>query len=178
MLLKPVSTETGGSNATSTRTEEGSATIFLVVDPCTTECLGIHAARRGTRFEVLEPLRHGARASFGEFRKGIAVGLELRHDHVSAFVSDVYQEALRFLGITSRPSCVREPEGNGCAKRFLRTLKEQLLWRRRFATIAELQEALQAFRERSNRAWPIRRHGYRTPDAVRAAFAAPATVAA
>jgi transposase InsO family protein len=167
-----------GTDATSTLTDEGSATIFVVVDHCTTECLGIHAARRGTRFEALEPLRQGVRESFGEFREGVAVGLELRHDHGSAFVSDVYQEELRFLGITSSPSYVREPEGNGCAERFIRTLKEQLLWLRRFATIAELQEALQAFRERYNHEWLVQQHGYRTPAAVRAALAAPATVAA
>lgn len=167
-----------GTDATSTLTDEGGATIFVVVDHCTTECLGIHAARRGTRFEALEPLRQGVRESFGEFREGVAIGLELRHDHGSAFVSDVYQEELRFLGITSSPSYVREPEGNGCAERFIRTLKEQLLWLRRFATIAELQEALQAFRERYNREWLIQRHGYRTPAAVRAALATPATVAA
>jgi transposase InsO family protein len=167
-----------GTDATSTLTDEGSATIFVVVDHCTTECLGIRAARRGTRFEALEPLRQGVRESFGEYREGVAVGLELRHDHGSQFASDVYQEEVRFLGITSSPSYVREPEGNGCAERFIRTLKEQLLWLQRFATIAELQEALQAFRERYNRAWLIQRHGYRTPAAVRAAFATSGTVAA
>ena len=118
------------------------------------------------------------RESCGEFREAVAVGLELRHDHGSAFVSDVYQEELRFLGITSSPSYVREPEGNGCAERFIRTLKEQLLWLRRFATLAELQEAVQTFRERYNREWLIQRHGYRTPAAVRAALLAPATAAA
>jgi len=30
---------------------------------------------------------------------------------------------------------VREPEGNGCAERFIRTLKENLLWVRRFETV-------------------------------------------
>jgi hypothetical protein len=39
----------------------------------------------------------------------------------------VFQEELRFLGISSSPAFVREPEGNGCAERFIRTLKENLL---------------------------------------------------
>jgi hypothetical protein len=38
----------------------------------------------------------------------------------------VLQEALTLLGITSSPAFVREPEGNGCAERFIRTLKENL----------------------------------------------------
>jgi hypothetical protein len=42
--------------------------------------------------------------------------------------SDTFQDELRFLGIFSSPSFVRAPEGNGCAERFIRTLKEQVLW--------------------------------------------------
>jgi putative transposase len=149
------------------------------VDHCTTECLGIHAARRGTRFEALEPLRQAVRASFGEYHEGIANTLELRHDHGSMFMADVYQDEVRFLGITSSPAFVREPQGNGCAERFIRTLKEQLLWLRRFATIEELRLALQSFRERYNREWLIERHGYQTPSAARATLVGePATVAA
>jgi hypothetical protein len=41
-------------------------------------------------------------------------------------MSDLFQAELRFLGITSSPAFVREPEGNGCAERFIRTLKEQV----------------------------------------------------
>ena len=42
----------------------------------------------------------------------------------------------------SSPAFVREPEGNGCVERFIRTLKENLLWVRRFATIEDLRQAL------------------------------------
>ena len=43
-------------------------------------------------------------------------------------MSDAFQAELRFLGIESSPAFVRAPEGNGCAERFIRTLKENLLW--------------------------------------------------
>ena len=46
-----------------------------------------------------------------------------------------------------RPAFVRAPEGNGCAERLIRTLKENLLWVRHFETIEELRLALLAFRE-------------------------------
>jgi transposase InsO family protein len=62
---------------------------------------------------------------------------------------------------------VREPEGNGCAERFVRTLKEQLLWVRTFATAAELAEALREFKRTYNERWLIRRHGHRSPSQVR-----------
>ena len=120
--------EMWGTDLTSTLTGEGQASIFVTVDHCSTECLGIHAARRATRFEALEPLRQGVRACFGAFAEGIANGLTLRHDHGSQFVADDYQCELEFLGIASSPAFVREPEGNGCVERFIRTLKENLLW--------------------------------------------------
>jgi hypothetical protein len=48
-------------------TAEGQASIFVAVDHCSTECIGIHAARRATRFEALKPIRQGVRACFGAF---------------------------------------------------------------------------------------------------------------
>ena len=155
-----------GSDLTSTLTAVGQASI--AVDHCSTECIGIHAARRATRFEALEPIRQGVRACFGAFAKGIAAGLELRHDHGSQYVADDFQRELAFLGIAPSPAFVREPEGNGCAERFIRTLKENLLWVRRFDTVEELRQALHAFKDTYNRSWIVERHGYRSPAQVRA----------
>jgi putative transposase len=44
-----------GTDPTSTPTGEGQASILVTVDHGSTECVGIHAARRATRFEALEP---------------------------------------------------------------------------------------------------------------------------
>ncbi len=157
-----------GTDLTSAMTDEGQAAIFVAVDHCSTECVGIHAARRATRFEALEPIRQGVRESFGAFAAGIAGGLKLRHDHGSQFVAHDFQAEIAFLGIEGSPAFVREPEGNGCAERFIRTLKENLLWVRRFATVEELRQALLEFRRRYNETWLVERHGYRTPAQVRA----------
>ncbi len=64
------------------------------------------------------------------------------------------------------------------AERFIRTLKEQLLWVRTFDTVEELRLALLEFKELYNRAWLIERHGHQTPAAVRAAFTVVVEVAA
>ena len=126
--------ELWGTDATAClTTREGNATVFIAVDHCTQECVGIHAARPGTRFEALEPLRHGLRAHHG------AAGLSLRHDHGSQYLSCHFQGELRFLGIRSSPSFVAAPEGNGCAERFIRTLNEQLLWVEPFETVQQLR---------------------------------------
>jgi putative transposase len=167
-----------GTDLTATLTGEGQAAIFVTVDHASTECLGIHAARRATRFEALEPLRQAVRFAFGAFGEASAGGLKLRHDHGSQFVAEDFQRELAFLGIASSPAFVREPEGNGCVERFIRTLKENLLWVRRFDTIEELRLALHAFKNSYNRTWIVERHGYQTPAAVRAAQLAPLPAAA
>jgi len=156
-----------GTDLTSVTTGEGQAAVFIAVDHGSAECVGVHASRSADRFEALEPIRQAVRERFGAFAKGIAHGLALRHDHGSQYVSHHFQAEVRFLGIESSPAFVREPEGNGCAERFIRVLKENLLWIRRFATIEELRLALLAFQQTYNQSWIIERHGYRTPAQVR-----------
>src|SRR3712207_4016356 len=156
-----------GTDLTTTWTGEGQVAVFIAVDHCSAECVGIHAARHANRFEALEPLRQGIRRCFGGFAQGIAKGLALRHDHGSQYMSDAFQKELRFLSIESSPAFVRAPEGNGCAERFIRTLKENLLWARTFDTVEELRQALLEFREVHNSTWLTERHGFRPPNAVR-----------
>jgi transposase InsO family protein len=156
-----------GTDLTSTITGEGQVAVFVAVDHCSAECVGIHAAPRATRFEALEPIRQGVRRHFGGFARAIASGLSLRHDHGSQYMSDAFQAELRFLGIESSPAFVRAPEGNGCAERFIRTLKETLLWVRFFASVEELRQALLEFQESYNADWLIERHGFRPPRAIR-----------
>jgi putative transposase len=161
-----------GTDATAAITIlEGPVTIFAAIDHCTAECVGIHAARYGDRFEALEPLRQGVRDHFGDLAAAVARGLAVRHDHGSVYLSGDFQAEVTFLGMTSSPAFVRQPEGNGCIERFFRTLKEQLLWVRHFGTVEELRQALLAFKETYNREWLIARLGYRSPAQVRQAFA-------
>lgn len=159
--------EMWGTDLTTVPTGEGAAAVFVAVDHCSAECIGIHASARATRHEALEPVRQAVRRSFGAVGQGVAQGLSIRHDHGSQYVSRDFQAELKFLGATSSPAFVRAPEGNGCAERFIRTLKENLLWVRWFDTIEELRLALLEFQRTYNETWIIQRHGYRTPAQVR-----------
>ena len=157
-----------GTDMTATVTvAEGPAFVFVAVDHCATACIGLHAAKRGTRFEALEPIRQGIRERFGGIGEGVARGLRLRHDHGSNYLADDFQQEVAFFGIESSPSFVREPEGNGVAERFIRTLKENLLWVRSFATIEELRLALLAFKRTYNEQWMLEKYDYRSPAQVR-----------
>jgi len=161
-----------GTDATQVWTRrEGMATVFVAVDHFVGDVVGIHAARPGTRFEALEPIHQGVREHFGALGAGVAAGLVLRHDHGPQYMSHHFQAEIAFLGIESSPSFVKAPEGNGVAERFIRTLKEQLLWVRTFDTVEELRQALLEFKDRYNRHWLLQRHRYATPAQVRAAYA-------
>lgn len=167
-----------GTDATSTVTvQDGSVTVFVGVDHCTLEGIGIHAASRATRFEALEPIRQGVRQQFGTVSAGSATGLHVRHDHGSQYMSDDFQAELRFLGITASPAFVRAPEGNGVAERFIRTLKEQVLWVRTFQTVEDLRLALHDWLRLYNEQWLVERHGFRSPAQVRRDFLATSVAA-
>jgi transposase InsO family protein len=167
-----------GTDLTTTITGEGQAAVFVAIDHCSAECVGIHADARATRFQALEPIRQGVRQHFGGFAKAIARGLAVRHDHGSQYMSDTFQTEIAFLGIESSPAFVRAPEGNGCAERLIRTLKENLLWVRTFETVEQLRQALLHFREIYNSTWLIERHGFITPAAFRHQQLQPAGLAA
>jgi transposase InsO family protein len=161
--------EMWGTDMTTTlTTREGAAGIFFAIDHCSLEVVGLHAAKRGTRFEALEPLRQGVARNFSIYGEAAAKGLTLRHDHGSQFMSDTFQDELKFLGIRSSPAFVREPQGNGIAERFVRTLKENLLWIKAFDTVEELRLALLEFQKIYNTQWLVARHGYKTPAQVKA----------
>jgi transposase InsO family protein len=153
-----------GTDLTGTwTTQDGGVSVMLTVDHHTAEILGIHAAKRATRWEALEPVRQAVRRVFGGIRANAATGLQLRHDHGSQYISADFQNEIRFLGIESSPAFVRAPEGNGCVERAIRTLKEQLLWVRSFDTVEELRIALLDWAKLYNEKWLIERHGFKSP---------------
>ena len=99
--------------------------------------------------------------------KDMAAGLTIHHDNGLQYISHDFQNEITWLGVKSSPSSsslVRAPEGNGCAERFIRTLKENLLWVRTFGTIEEMQQALQEFKDDYNERWLIQRHRHRSPN--------------
>jgi hypothetical protein len=87
----------------------GPVPIFAMIDHHSAFCLGIHVAKRGTRFEALEPVRQAVREQFGGFWEGVALGVKLRHDHGSQFMSDDFQIEIRFLGLESSPAFGKRP---------------------------------------------------------------------
>jgi transposase InsO family protein len=158
----------GTDMAQTVTSSEGRAYVFIAVDHCSGEFVGTHAASGASRWEALEPIRQGVTKHFGGVEADTALGLVLRQDHGSNYMSQDFQNEIGFMGIASSPAFVRQPEGNGVAERAIRTLKEQLLWVRHFATVEELRLALAEFAALYNASWLRQRHGHKTPDQIMA----------
>jgi transposase InsO family protein len=160
--------ELWGTDATRFYTkQDGWCWFFGAVDHCSTDVVGWHVAKKGDRWAALEPIRQGVQAHIGAYEKGVALGLGLRHDWGPQYTAHQFQGELKWLGIRSTPSYVGEPECNGVAERFMRTLKEQCLYLHDFESLEEAREAIAGFVERYNRGWLLERYGHKTPAQVR-----------
>ncbi|MEX3557569.1 MAG: hypothetical protein VB135_03965 [Burkholderia sp.] len=95
----------------------------------------IHVTKVGDRFAALEPISQGVREQFGSVEADAGRGLSLRMDHGSQYRSDDFRAQLKSWGITPSYAFVAEPQTNGVAERFNRTMKEQAIHGRLFNNV-------------------------------------------
>lgn len=143
--------------------DDGMVWIFSAVDHCDGMCTGIHAAKIGDRFAALEPISQGMLEEFGSLAADAARGLSLRMDHGSQYTSDDFREQIKFWGIAASYAFVAEPQTNGVAERFNRTLKEQAIHGRIFKNLEEVRTAAVEFKDRYNRDWRLEKLGFKSP---------------
>ena len=77
---------------------------------------------------------------------------------------------LLFWGIQPSYAFVEQPQTNGVAERFNRTLKEQIIHGRIYRNIAELRNAVRGFVEQYNAQWIVEKNGYLSPAQARQAW--------
>jgi putative transposase len=158
-----------GTDATMAYTKrDGWVWAFCAVDHFTAEAWTT-VAKRGDRFACLEPIYDAVTDRFGRVDNDVARGIALRHDWGPQYTSGHFEGAIAWLGIEDSPAFAGEPPCNGCAERFIRTLKEQCLWTRLYEDVEDLRQAVIEFTRRYNEQWLIERHGHCTP---REAYAA------
>jgi putative transposase len=153
---------------------DGWVWVFVCTDHSTAEAWS-QVAKVGDRFAALQPVDDAVVDRWGRLDADVARGLELRHDWGPQDRSAHFTGSLAWLGITDSPAFLGEPETNGCAERWIRTLKDQCLWTTLYDTIDELRQAVAGFVDRYNSSWLIQRHGHQTPkEAYQTAQSAPA----
>ena len=142
--------------------DDGWGWIFTAVEHWNAECVGWHVCKRGDRFAALQPISMGLAGLYGSTAAGAARGLALRMDHGSQYLSDHFTNQIKFWGIQPSYAFVAEPQTNGVAERFNRTLKEQIIHGRIYRNIAELRDAVRDFVELYNA--PVDRRKERLPE--------------
>lgn len=150
--------------------DDGWVWIFAAVEHWNAECVGWHVCKTGDRYAALQPLAMALATLYGSTAASVARGLVLRMDHGTQYLSDHFTRQIAFWGIRPSYAFVEQPQTNGVAERFNRTLKEQIIHGRTYRNPAELREAVRAFVERYNRCWLIEKNGYLSPAQVRLAW--------
>ena len=107
--------------------DDGWGWIFAAVEHWNAECVGWHVCKVGSRFAALDPIAQGLERLYGSLDADVARGLALRMDHGSQYLSDHFLKQIRYWGIHPSFGFVEEPETNGVAERWNRTLKEQAI---------------------------------------------------
>lgn len=143
--------------------EEGWCWLFTAVEHWNAECVGWHVTKNGDRFAALQPVSMGIKTRFGSVGSAAARGLVLRMDHGTQYLSEHFQNQIKFWGITPSFAFVAEPQTNGVTERFNRTLKEQVIYGRQYRTIEEVRSAIADFVDRYNQTWLVEKLGFRSP---------------
>ena len=120
-----------------------------------------HVCKRGDRFAALQPISMGLAGLYGSTAAGAARGLALRMDHGSQYLSDHFTNQIKFWGIQPSYAFVAEPQTNGVAERFNRTLKEETDHARRHCDYHALQRI--GLRDSAMPAGSARWHGGQVP---------------
>ena len=143
--------------------DDGWGWIFAAVEHGNAECGGWHVCKVGSRFAALDPIAHGLERLYGSLDADVARGLALRMDHGRQYLSDHFLKQIRYWGIHPSFGFVEEPETNGVAERWNRTLKEQAIHGRIFQNLEAVRAAVADFVERYNQTWRLEKLGYHTP---------------
>jgi putative transposase len=151
--------------------EEGWVWVFSAVDHFDACCVGIHTVKTGNRFAALQPIAQGLHTEFGATGADAGRGLALRMDHGTQYTADDFLHQIRFWGIAPSFAFVAQPETNGVAERFNRTLKEQAIHGRIFQNVEAVRAAVTDFKDRYNRHWRLEKLGFMSPHEARQAYA-------
>ena len=135
--------------------DDGWGWIFAAVEHWNAECVGWHVCKVGSRFAALDPIAQGLERLYGSLDADVARGLALRMDHGSQYLSDHFLKQIRYWGIHPSFGFVEEPETNGVAERWNRTLKEQAIHGRIFQNLEAVRAAVADFVERYNQTWRL-----------------------
>jgi len=129
--------------------------MLTVLDEYTRECLAIRVARRLNSNDVLDTLAELF------FRKGIPC--HIRSDNGSEFAARIVRNWLKRLGVKTLFIEPGSPWENGYIESFNGKLRDEVLNRESFDTLAEAKAIIESWRREYNQVRPHSSLGYRPP---------------
>ena len=143
--------------------DDGWGWIFAAVEHWNAECVGWHVCKVGSRFAALDPIAQGLERLYGSLDADVAAGWRFGWIMAVSTCQTTSSSRSGIGGVHPSFGFVEEPETNGVAERWNRTLKEQAIHGRIFQNLEAVRAAVADFVERYNQTWRLEKLGYHTP---------------
>lgn len=157
--------------------DDGWVGVTPTVDCGCRSALGIVVAKEQDALTLLGSMRAALVAEFGS-PDAVPDGLELRSDHGAQFTGGDARDLCREWNVHHTFAPIGRPTGNSVVERFIRTLKEEVLWIQDFRTVEDVRRAVEAWLPIYNARRPHQALAYQTPAERRALKLSPLAMAA
>jgi transposase InsO family protein len=156
---------------------DGVVALVPTID-CGDRTVGITVTKDQHGPAVLASVEARLLAAFGT-PSGVPDALELRTDHGPQYTGADCEALCTRWGLAHTFAPVGRPTGNAVVERFIRTMKEELIWLRDWESADELRAAITSWLAHYNTKRPHQALNWQTPSERRAErLAAPVTLAA
>lgn len=135
--------------------------ITVVLDWYTKKVVGLKSGPRSKACDWLEALDQALNAQFPGGARG--EGLKLVSDNGCQPTSGAYMRYCSKVEVEQIYTSYNNPKGNAETERFMRTMKEELLWLREWRSVDELSKELEMWVDQYNSGYLHSALGYRTP---------------
>jgi putative transposase len=147
---------------------DGVVAVVPTIDCGCRSVLGMEVTKDQQAPAILASIEQALRESFGS-PSAVPFNLELRSDHGPQYTGADCAELVSRWGLMHTFAPVGRPTGNAVVERFIRTMKEEVIWLRDWNTAAELREALKVWLVKYHTRRAHQSLGWMTPSEYRAA---------
>jgi len=147
--------------------QDGLCAVTILVDCGDRFVLRLQVSKSQEAPTILAPVRSALREHF-DTPTLVPSGLELRTDHGPQYTGSDCEALCDQWRVQHTLAPVGRPTGNAVAERTIRTMKEECIWLADFASLADLQAALDAWRDTFNNRRPHQALKWQTPAERRA----------
>lgn len=142
--------------------------VTVVIDWYTKKIVGHHAGEQSKAWHWLVALNKGLNRQFPGGARGM--GLSLMSDNGCQPTAISFMKACRDVGVKQAFTSYNNPKGNADTERFMRTLKEELVWINEWKNPDAFYAALEQWIEHYNSSYLHSTLGYMPPETFEANF--------